>query len=259
MLLDLFKEIKVQNGYYATAIDGDAFEQRFKNKLKVYGFSEIVAREGKTTNLIGEISALTNMKKADVKIKLSSLKEKVLNKNSIELISNPFPTLDNTFIFQPHGSQNFPDFLVFFKGKAIPIEIKYSKNDRDNKGNLSKFKPMWNSNMPKHNAVYIFGVSGEAVTFFIGADILDFETRQMLLDYFDQLDKNEINLDKKLVGQTNNFGIYPYVRKAYEHKQKYSTYVNPNGTKGIESYFSENKNIREKNVLDFLETISKKY
>ncbi|GAA7525521.1 hypothetical protein MMM114_01480 [Helicobacter pylori] len=94
------------------------------------------------------------------------------------------------FLYQPFGSQNYPDFLVFICDYVVGIEIKFSKNDKGEK-NLQTSRPMWNSNLPKPNAIYVYGVANANITFFKGSDILSYETREVLLKYFDTLDKDE--------------------------------------------------------------------
>ncbi len=112
---------------------------------------------------------------------------------------------------------------------------------------------MWRiyTNIPKPNAIYIYGIAGKAVTYFKGSDILSYELRKTLLDYFQDLDKNQRELDNKIKNFKNNFGIYPYLRKAYDHKKSNSTFLNKNNEKTVESYFSKNANDRENNVIMF--------
>lgn len=255
MIQKIFNDILKQGSYYTNSEDGDAFEQRFKNKLKASGYSEII-QEPNTKSSIEQIVSLENSNLKTIKKRHKELKERILLKNSLELIENPYKNIKNTFIFQPFGSQNFPDFLLFTNDYAIPIEIKFSKNDKDQK-NLNSFRPMWNSNMPKPNAIYIYGVSGEQVTFFLGSDILDHETRKALLNFFECLDSGKEKLDEQLKSLKNDFGIYPYIRKAYEHKKSHSTYIDIDNKQMIQSYFSNRKIQREKNVINFLSELKK--
>ncbi len=129
------------------------------------------------------------------------------------------------------------------------IEIKFSKNDKGEK-NLQTSRPMWNSNLPKPNAIYVYGIANANITFFKGSDILSYETREVLLKYFDTLDKDEGNLKNALKDLENPFGFAPYIRKAYEHKKEFSNHHQ------IESFFSRNHILREQNVLEFLKTLT---
>jgi hypothetical protein len=186
------------------------------------------------------------------------IRKKILLKNSIEWVKNPFYEIKNAFIFQPYGSQNFPDFIIFWNKHIIPIELKYSKNEQGNK-NIDIARPKWNSNIPKSNSIYIYGVATKTITFFLGSDIIRDDTRKVLLDFWDKIDKKQKEkLDEKLKNLSNNFGIYPYVRVDYQYKKTKSTFINLKNEKVIESYFSKNVNIRENNLIEFLENLNKK-
>ncbi len=79
--------------------------------------------------------------------------------------------------------------------------------------------------------------------------LLSYETREVLLKYFDTLDKDEESLKNALKDLENPFGFAPYIRKAYEHKKEFSNHR-------IESFFSRNHILREQNVLEFLKTLA---
>jgi len=87
---------------------------------------------------------------------------------------------NGSFLSQPTGSQNFPDFLIRdFDGRFIIMEAKSGKKghrqtpDPDN----STPAPMWNNSLPKpFSVVYI--LSNEKVdgtTFFLGQDVISLE------------------------------------------------------------------------------------
>ncbi|PUD75994.1 hypothetical protein C2R50_03665 [Helicobacter pylori] len=183
------------------------------------------------------------------KTKLKELDPKTLR---TQYISNTFSMNNQNLViydlYQPFGSQNYPDFLVFIFDHVVGIEIKFSKNDKGEK-NLQTSRPMWNSNLPKPNAIYLYGVANADITFFKGSDILSYETREVLLKYFDTLDKDEESLKSALKDLENPFGFAPYIRKAYEHKKEFSNHHQ------IESFFSCNHILREQNVLEFLKTL----
>lgn len=257
MLKTLFEEIKKNPKYFAQAANGKQFEENLKFKLEKHGFREIRQRSQSKTAILNIYDLeKENFSLSWIKKEWKEIKEQILAKNSTEVVLNKFTMIKNVFIFQPYGSQQFPDFLIFTKKYILPIEIKYSLNEKK-RSNLDKFKPMWNSNMPKPNAIYLYGVTGEGVTFFKGDDILDWETRKVLLDFFVNLDKEgKKNLNSQLETLKNNFGLYPYIRKAYGHKKEYSTYKNLENEQKIESFFSENQQKREKNVIYFLEKLN---
>lgn len=84
-----------------------------------------------------------------------------------------------SFICQPCGSHSFPDFLVRdFDGRFVPVEAK--SGSKKDEGKDAKLKtdpitgaPMWNDNLPKHGAIYIY--SNEVVnetTVAMGNDLI---------------------------------------------------------------------------------------
>ncbi|AXE60959.1 hypothetical protein DA803_02600 [[Mycoplasma] phocae] len=136
----------------------------------------------------------------------------------------------------------------------IPIEIKFSQNHSGHDTKKLSSRPVWNSNLPKSNAIYLYAISGADTTFFKGSDVIDNDVIKILINYFKNLDKNTDSLNNALSKYENNFGFYPYIRKAYEQKLEKSTYFE-NGKKAIESYFSSKREQRENNVINFFERI----
>ncbi|GAA7043687.1 hypothetical protein Kyoto41A_04940 [Helicobacter pylori] len=86
----------------------------------------------------------------------------------------------------------------------------------------------------------MYGVANANITFFKGSDILSYETREVLLKYFDTLDKDEESLKNALKDLENPFGFAPYITNHHQ----------------IESFFSHNHILREQNVLEFLKTLT---
>ncbi len=240
MLEKVFQQITNKRKFFASSSTGEQFENQFRNELKRH-FSEI---NGDLTEGLSHIEEKPNK---EIKTTFNQLKKQVLEKNHPDTLKNPFSNLTSHFLYQPFGSQNYPDFLVFIFDYVVGIEIKFSKNDKGEK-NLQTSRPMWNSNLPKPNAIYVYGVANANITFFKGSDILSYETREVLLKYFDTLDKDEGNLKNALKDLENPFA--PYIRKAYEHKKEFSNHHQ------IESFFSPNHILREQNVLEFLKTLT---
>lgn len=251
MLQDLFKSILSNKGVFLSANDGKRFEDKIRNKLRI-DFSEIKK---------DDIYIYEGIDKKDANRMYTDLKEKIINKTSIEIQRNPFKKIANCFIFQPYGSQNFPDFLIILDEYIIPLEIKFSTNDSVSRVGKNS-RPVWNSNLPKYNALYIYGASSFDITFFKGSDILPIGTRDLLLGFWDRLTEGDLNnlFLKDIAKMENPFGFYPYIRKAYEQKASVATYrelIKGEDKIGIESFFSENATKREQNVIDFLDSIER--
>ncbi|MGL4647257.1 MAG: hypothetical protein ACRCVI_00840 [Mycoplasmoidaceae bacterium] len=245
----VFLEIKENKQKYCIAINGESFEDSFKKLLREYEFTAILKQDQ-----LKEIIEREMLSQKEAKAIWKDLKIKILEKNSSDLISNPFKKIQCDYIHQPNGSQNYPDFIVFFKSKVIPIEIKYSKSSK-RIVNLNSKKPMWNSNLPKPNGIYIYGVSNFDVTFFKGEDVLNYDTRNLLINFFNELNAGEKIFEEKLSKLDNPFGFYPYIRRAYQQNNKFSTFKNEKKIKRVQSFFSDEREIREENVLKLIKKI----
>ncbi len=226
MLYKLFLKMQDEDRvYYSNAESGDTFENKFIIKLKSYGYTQIT-KNGGTNTIIKELAQIESIDKKIITNYWKTIKDGILKKNSVEILNNPFSKIAKAFIYQPFGSQQFPDFLMILKDKIVAIEIKFSTFKESNKKNKLDERPMWNSNLPKPNAIYLYGVQGSDVTFFKGSDLLSMESRQALLDYFDEINSNEETIKNRVLSGTNNFGFYPYIRKAYQYSKEWSTYSN---------------------------------
>lgn len=143
--------------------------------------------------------------------------------------------LDGCFISQPFWTQSYPDFILFQKDKIIVLEIKFTANNNN---------PMWNSWFPRNTWIYIYGnKSKNDITFFWGWDVLTNDERTIMLDFFEGLKQQEVELNKKLLEHDiNHTGFQVYIRKAFIQK---------NTQEDTETTFlwnSKRKN-REENVL----------
>lgn len=269
MISNIFKEILKQQEQYVAARNGEEFENKLINLLKSSQFNRLL--NDKAAKIQGEKSfenQITKIVKEDIKsvrIKWANVKQRILSKNSCELTVNPWPLLENSYIYQPFGSQEFPDFLFFTKKFIVPVEVKFSTSKDSGKTvNINSVKPMWNSNLPKGNGIYIFGVAGKRTTFFLGSSILDTETRKSLNKFFDDIGAGEdgFDLTRKmevyLKELPNPFGFKPYMRRAFEQSKEFSTLTDEDGKKVIESYFSKTAEHREKEVISFLDELEAK-
>jgi hypothetical protein len=66
-------------------------------------------------------------------------------------INNPDPVI----VFQPMGSQNWPDMIIIYKDRALPIEFKSCQ---------SSDQITWNSGIPRPVGVYVLNASVKAAT-----------------------------------------------------------------------------------------------
>lgn len=182
---------------------------------------------------------------ADIFIKygLTEYTEFSSNKKTIkEIIENPkniigkkIPSL--SFIFQPCGKNDSPDFLVkLHDGVILGIECKTTTK--------SIMKPMYNSGGIKQKYIYIF--SNEKInktTMYMGRDIITLEQQQLL----DELIEKQRELEREYNGKLReadilNRGVSYYTRPMIEqsglaHKTNYFTHCNREQTeKNVYNY-----------------------
>lgn len=235
MLKNIFEELQNNKDNFLKSETGADFENRIQTCLKKNHFSEIYKSDFDTKEEI---------------IDFKKIKSQITDKRNEDIILNNFEGLQfkNTYIYQPYGSQNFPDFLIFTEKHIIALEIKYTKKRATH--------PMWNSNLPKSNAVYIFGSYGaKDITFFLGKDILPANERNLLLDFFDELEmdtkKFKDKMEKLYKVKTTFFdkGFMVYVRKAYTQDKG----INKNAET---NYFKFNDRVKlEQNVIEYIKKI----
>ena len=231
----VFKEISKNKIKLAASPNGATFEENFKQYLRKYGFNEI------SKNTMDD----------ELKLFLAKIKKDILNKDDTMLLGNSLykRTLRKDFadfyIWQPYGSQDFPDFLVFSQNSVFAIETKFSKEKQS--------KPMWNSNIPKKNSIYIFANHEFLdLTYFLGHDVISDDERAKLLALWEQTDKeytkwaDDFNKKIKDGELTNNYGFTTYSRRAYDQGKKH----NKNAI--LDFFKNKNRADLENNVISFI-------
>ena len=165
---------------------------------------------------------------------IQTIKNRVLNDENEHFIKNT-TDIKRGFVYQPYGSQKYPDFLVFDDDYIVPIEIKFSTSTKSGQGN----KPMWNSGLPRLNGIYIYGsLPRKSIAVFYGADIITKEQRIDLLGFFDDLKEQQEEFNESKM-QDQKYGFVAYSRKAFEQKKK----INPNAKISL---IDERENLAEK-------------
>ena len=143
----------------------------------------------------------------------SYLGQAYLESNGQVWISKNYPNLKpGSFITQPSGSNNFPDFLLQdFDGRYLLLEAK--------SGNGTSIA--WNDNLPKPNVIYIFSsAKPNQTTIFLGQDVLDVRQETII----DVLRKNIDTLVRKanselMEADTKNRGWNFYPRPKFQQLQ----------------------------------------
>lgn len=239
-LILFFKNLKKIS---ALGENGKAFENKICLLLTDRGF---VRKDFRTNDINDPLCLKIELEKK------KEIKKAILDKEYVNLIKNN-SSEKLIYIYQPFGSQNFPDFLIFTDHWILPLEVKFSARDLGN-FNPESSKPKWNSNIPKSNSLYIYGAAkSNSITFFKGSDFLGMNTRSLLIDYFKDIDKMTKELKETLkenifLDNSNPFGLSPYIRKDYVYSNSFSTDKNC-----VPNLFEYSKiNGWEKNLTDFL-------
>ena len=161
-----------------------------------------------------------------------SLKQKTkkLSKKEKELWINDNELCDienNSFLYQPCGTQNSPDFIIK-QDKLYFVECKSSKS----------CYPQYNSGGVNPNYIYVFTNIKHNTTLYLGSDIVTDECTELIQTFTEllRIQCNEFN--KKL---DNKFGICYYNRPMIIHKGANCNY-----------FEKERKELCEKNVYKYL-------
>jgi len=144
----------------------------------------------------------------------------------------------NSYIPQPCGQQQSPDFIVkFIDGRILAIECKSS----------SSTIPLYNSGGIKQNYFYVFSSKDQNKTVtYMGSDIINDIQQKLIDDHIkDARERDEI-LNKKLKEyDTNNRGVCYYTRPM----------IGQSGGHIYTNYFThKNKEINGKSVIKFMST-----
>ena len=158
-----------------------------------------------------------------------------------ELIEIDDGTIENTtrfkknYIFQPFGTQSYPDTLIIDNKTVLCLELKSSKGTR----------PVWNSGLPKANGIYAFGsYVKKDITFFRGCDILNDEDRKRLSGFFENAMKNAESFNQEYMSN-QEFGFGVYARKMYQNQRTYNS-------KAIINFFQNHRRYDlERQVLEY--------
>lgn len=189
---DLFPDIQANAGKYLQAATGRHFEERIAHTIDRLGFTRILP-----TDLPD----------------LRAVKESVKETTNADLVNN-VGDYRRHFVFQPFGSQDYPDFLLFSGDYVIAIETKYS--------NSGQRKPIWNSGLPRLNGVYVFGsYKAMDITFFKGGDILTADEIRALRRFFDAMKAEQDKFNTSAMGG-QSYGFNAYVRRAFDQNKRYN-------------------------------------
>lgn len=144
---------------------------------------------------------------------------------------------NNTYIYQPFGTQNSPDFIFFFNDTYIIVELKSGKTDTI----------IWSNHIPQKNWIYIFSLQNKKIsgtTYFMGQDLISDEFREHLeKTYQEKREKSKKELNDEVFNHPSNIWEFnDYVRPMLVCNTKYFRNI-------------ELRKEREKNVSTFIKNI----
>lgn len=138
----------------------------------------------------------------------------------------------NTFISQPCGKNNSPDFIVK-DNRGIPffLECKSAQGGT----------PMYNSGIPKSKYIYILTSNKHnSTTIYLGQDCISTEEQRLLKELIEEHRRIDEEFNKRF---NNEHGLSHYTRPMLTHK----------GSGLKTDYFKNKKRIdNEENVLKFI-------
>jgi hypothetical protein len=115
---------------------------------------------------------------------------------------------------KPNGTQDWPDALVLFRRRALPIEFKSAKND----------SIVWNSGLPQPGGIYVFNGSTNRpncpeTTYFLGEAIISSEEREILIKAREANAKQTEDYNQKLSLLKSAWSLYP--RPMHNYKKHF--------------------------------------
>ncbi len=228
----IFVDITNNTSKWLQARKGSEFEDIFEDKCKELGFTR----------------KLKDSIKDKYEQEFQTIKKLIHDNYDTKPISNILnhdKSMVDIFVWQPFGTQDYPDFMIFTKKYIIPVEIKYSSD--------TATSPMWNGNLPKANGIYVFGNNKKQdIVLFKGIDMLPNDERKKLIGFWDevrekyqshkQITKQEIKENKLKF----EYGFDVYIRKTFQQNKQ----INEQATTDL--FKNKNKQKLHKLLFDYL-------
>ena len=133
------------------------------------------------------------------------------------------------FIWQPHGSQSYPDFYLFCGGVKIPLECKSSKG----KGGIT-----WNSGYPREGGIYIFADGKQDKNYlFMGEDHWNPKQKKKWFAARGTLKARVQELKEEFDKEFDNTDFYLYFREMWLDRINIQTTDTDKKLKNVYDYF----------------------
>jgi adenine-specific DNA-methyltransferase len=126
------------------------------------------------------------------------------SKNQEIQVENILKELKIDYVYQPNGTQKFPDF-----------HIPKLKIDLECKSSIGKI-PMWNCTYPKKEALYVFSSKAEKKTFvFFGDEIISEEISKIYEEYSIKHKQLQNEINEKLSKIDNKYKMKVFARNMF--------------------------------------------
>jgi hypothetical protein len=149
--------------------------------------------------------------------------------------------LNNSYMAQPCGTHDSPDFIIKINNTIIPIECKSADGH----------SPMYNSGGIKQNLIYAFcSNKNNSTTIYCGKDVCTIEQQSIIDELIQKQKLLEIEYNERLRAvDVNNRGISYYTRPM----------IQQSGGAKFTNYFTHAQREQcEQNVYTYIDTIIEK-
>tara|TARA_B100001094_G_scaffold319619_1_gene364713 strand:- start:1779 stop:2411 length:633 start_codon:yes stop_codon:yes gene_type:complete len=202
--------------------------------LRMPYYQNYAARSGKVHNVANHEGAVEDILIQHSLVKVERKIKKVQRDAWLNGTSDD--VTEGTYISQPCGTHDSPDFIVKTGGRLYFIECKSVTKEGT---------PLYNSGLPKKDYIYVFSSKKyDETTVYLGRDVAG-DTIAMLLEQANQEIKarcNEVTQQLRAMGE-NTHGLGIYARPMYQHY----------GSNEKKDYFKNSRREElEQNVLDFV-------
>jgi hypothetical protein len=202
--------------------------------LKMPYYQNYAARSGKVHNVANHEGAVEDILDQHTLTKVKRKVKKI--ERDAWLAGEADDITEGTYICQPCGTHNSPDFIVKTGGRLYFIECKSVTTEGT---------PVYNSGLPKKDYIYVFSSKKyDETTVYLGKDVAG-DTVAMILEQANQEIKarcNEVTQQLREVRE-NTHGLGIYARPMYQHY----------GSSTKKDYFTHSRRRElEQNVLDFV-------
>ena len=205
-----------------------------KDFLKMPYYRNYAACSGKVHNVANHENAVEDIL---INHGLSAVERKVAKAERDAWLAGGADDMeDNTYISQPCGTHDSPDFIIKESGKMYFVECKSVK-----KGGT----PVYNSGLPKEKYIYVFSSKKyDETTVYLGRDVVEPGVFKVLKE-MEQKIKDLCHSATQQLREVkeNTHGLVIYARSMFGHY----------GIKDKTDYFHNSRRRElEQNVLDFV-------